>query len=247
MMDKKEVMDKLRQAGEIYALVSVCTKMPFVVCDPETFDDEVMVFWTEDDAKAEGQKFLNEKHPLSIVRVENRQFLSFYSSLYTMGVNGILVDKGKEELHIQLNELVSRPGKNMEEGKVWVENPAFHLTALYLMQEVRRQKKTEASEELKDLQEEMLAHFREGKYIVSVQEDGGVPMLKQKDGDVFQPVFTDILEYRKFARNGKFKTAVVEYEMLASALPAEAKGVVVNPLGVNVPLQMERRKKETSV
>ena len=41
------------------------------------------------------------------------------------------------------------------------------MTALYFAQEFRRGRDTE---ELKELNEEMLAHFRRGKYIVAVQK-----------------------------------------------------------------------------
>lgn len=41
---KKEVIQSIQRAAEIYTIASVCTKMPYVFCDPETFDDEVLYF-----------------------------------------------------------------------------------------------------------------------------------------------------------------------------------------------------------
>ena len=37
---KIETLNKLRTVEAIYVLMSSCTRMPYVVCDPETFDDE---------------------------------------------------------------------------------------------------------------------------------------------------------------------------------------------------------------
>ena len=34
---KKEVIQSIQRAAEIYTIASVCTKMPYVFCDPETF------------------------------------------------------------------------------------------------------------------------------------------------------------------------------------------------------------------
>ena len=35
---KKEVIQSIQRAAEIYTIASVCTKMPYVFCDPETFE-----------------------------------------------------------------------------------------------------------------------------------------------------------------------------------------------------------------
>ena len=38
-VDKSDVLKKMREAEAIYVLMSDCTRMPFVVCDPETCAD----------------------------------------------------------------------------------------------------------------------------------------------------------------------------------------------------------------
>ncbi len=43
--DKQAVLGRLRDTKALYVVVSACTKLPYVVCDPETFDDEVLVFF----------------------------------------------------------------------------------------------------------------------------------------------------------------------------------------------------------
>ena len=42
-VDKSDVLKKMREAEAIYVLMSDCTRMPFVVCDPETYDDQVLI------------------------------------------------------------------------------------------------------------------------------------------------------------------------------------------------------------
>ena len=100
--DKQAVLGRLRDTKALYVVVSACTKLPYVVCDPETFDDEVLVFFKPEEAEAKAKSLAGEKIPVSIVKLENKQLLLFYTNLYTMGVNAIFVeDSGKEEL-IQL-------------------------------------------------------------------------------------------------------------------------------------------------
>ena len=40
---KQEIMNRLKTSGELYVLLSMCTGEPYVVCDQETYDDEIIV------------------------------------------------------------------------------------------------------------------------------------------------------------------------------------------------------------
>ena len=243
---RQEVLAHLRNAKELFVIISRHTKMPFVFCDPETFDDEVLLYKTEKEAQKGGKLLLAQKDPVNIAKLENRHLLSFYSNLFTMGVNALAVNKGLEdEIHLQLSELVKRPDMdNLPDGKKWVENPQFHLTALYFMQQMRKDPKQQMTEEMKEMQEELLVDLQRGKFLVAVEPDKGLPVLKQKDGSVFQPIFTDPDEFRKFNRENKYRTAVIEYAKIPDILAPEAKGVIVNPVGVNVPFNIARPKKQ---
>lgn len=248
-MEKQTVLNSLRNAKEIYVVMSMCTKMPYVTCDPETFDDEVLIYFKEEDIKREGMRLVEQKIPVQVVRVEEKQMLHFYANLYTMGVNCILVDQYLDsEMRIQLPELVKKPGQGQENGdKVWIENPGLHLTALYFMQEVRRQKLEALTDELKEMQEEILADYSRGTFITGFHEGNGVPLLKQKNGDAYQPVFTDILEFGKFNKDNKMRPVVIEAKKIPEVLVAEAKGVAVNPFGINLQLPIIKKQaaKET--
>ena len=68
--------------------------------------------------------------------------------------------------------------------------------------------------------------------------------MKQKDGRVLQPIFTDIQEFMKFQsvnKEEKFKTAVVEVDKISELAAKEAFGITVNPFGVNLVLQLPRK------
>lgn len=240
--EKEQLLSSLRNAEEMYVFMSLCTKMPYVLCDEETFDDEVLLYYTEEDAQREGKKLIEQRIPIQIAKIEKKQLLGFFSSLYPMGVNGLLINKNMEsEARLQLGELVIRPNtEDLPDGKVWVENPQLHLTALYFMQEMRRQEKPELTEELKGLQEEILVNYGRGRFIVAVHKENGMPMLKQKNGDAYQPVFTDILEFRKFNKEDQFKTMAIEAKNVPKMLVNEAKGVVINPYGVNLQIPIVR-------
>lgn len=111
------------------------------------------------------------------------------------------------------------------------------------MQELRRKPHNQLTEMLKELQEELLAHYSEGTFILAVREDKGIAIMKQKDGKTLLPIFTDVQEFQKFQmmnQNSKFGTAMVKPEKILGFLPKDAAGVLVNPIGVNLPLKIGR-------
>lgn len=247
---KKETLAALRNPVELYVLMSATTRMPFVHCDEETFDDEVFLYYRLEDAKEKARELDEQKYQTAPLRLdqEEKVLLSFYTNLYVMGVNCLAVNCGTEkEIKLALEELVTRrKPEEMPENQQIVENPALHLTALYFMQEMRHLPGPEPTEELKEIQEEMLAHFQSSTLLVAVQEDGQVPLLKQQDGSVYQPVFTDLIEFQKFSHPQKLRAAMVPSVKILEMMPTEAKGVVINPFGVNVQLQIARTQQPQS-
>ena len=242
---KQETLAALRNPGELYVIMSAVTRLPFAKCDEETYDDEIFLYYRADDAKEKARELAKEKYMTAVVKLEEKQLLPFYTSLYTIGVNCLAVNHGTDtQISVQLSDLVIRKNPDqLPEGKKLVENPALHLTAIYFMQEMRRQEKPQPTEELEELQEELLAHYSKGTFIIAIQEDKQIPVLKQKNGDIYQPVFTDMLEIQKFAKGQKMRTAVIPAAKIPDILVGAAKGVVINPMGVNVQLQVAKRKK----
>lgn len=66
-------------------------------------------------------------------------------------------------------------------------------------------------------------------------------MLKLKNGDVYQPV-SRTSGIPEICKGKKMRTAVIPADKIPDILVGEAKGVVLNPLGVNVQLNVARKK-----
>ena len=217
---KQETLAALRNPGELYVVMSAVTKLPFVKCDDETYDDEIFLYYRVEDAKEKAQELLKERYLTAVAKLEDKQLLPFYTSLYTIGVNCLAVNHGTDtQISVQLSDLVVRKNpEQLPDGKKLLENPALQLTAIYFMQEMRRQEKPQPTEELKELQEELLAHYSKASFIIGIQED-------------------------KQIKDKKMRTAVISAAKIPDILVGQAKGVVINPLGVNVQLQVAKRKK----
>ena len=197
----KQTILKLQKAEELFAIVSLCTKMPYVECDGETYDDQIFVYYGEEAAKNAAKKLIEKQIPVKLVKLANNAILPFFVNLFPLGVNCVVIDRGLEgSIAVQLSELINRPNINsLPDGKMIIENPELHLTAAYYMQELRRLSGEVNKEDLKELYEEMINHFQKGRFIIVGREtDNGMPLLKEKNGDVLLPVFTDTYEYQKF-------------------------------------------------
>lgn len=241
---KRETLIKLKEFKEIYVLMCASTRAPFVACSDETFDDEIYIFYKEEAAKAEAENLRKKMYPVQVLRIDQKARLGFFISLKSIGVNAIVVNKGREtQITVQLDELVRR--KEETDGKKVIENPELQLTAIYFMQELRKGTKAEMTEEMKALYEEMVAHLQEGVFLLAAKEDKQIPLLKQKDNKVFLPVFTDVQEFVRFAqtkKEEKLQPIAVESAKLPGFIKEGMTGIVLNPFGVNVPIQMTFKK-----
>ena len=245
-MDKREAFAVLQKSQELYVIFSACTRMPFVVCDPETCDDEIFVYEKEEDIKREMKRFLDQKQPVQFAKIPISAFLNFYGSLFTMGVNCLVLNGYTErEYRVQIAELVKKPGSNQNEKNPWIENPGFHLTTLYFSQEVRRQKLSGLTEELKDMLNEIQAGYSRGTFLLVHTEDGKSPLLKLANEEMYQPVFTDLYELQKFNRNTEFKAAkAFAATVIPEILAKEARGVIVNPMGVAFQIPLVKKQEQ---
>ena len=58
-MNKTVILSLLKISKEIYCIMSTATKMQYVQCDPETYDDEILVFLKEDEAKEKAKELFS--------------------------------------------------------------------------------------------------------------------------------------------------------------------------------------------
>lgn len=258
--NRKKEVELLQSAKDLSTVICDSTRLPYVECDIETCDDQVLVFETRELAEKEAKKLVEEGYMVRSAHIPQKQRLGFFANLYSLGVNAVLINKGEEsQARLDLDKVINRPDiprfsyeirKALDAGekpKFRVENPEFHLTAIYFTQISRGTKAQEHTEELKELQEEMMTHYREGYYIVARTKEGTTPLLKTKGGGSLQPLFSDMQEFLKFQHVNptmKVETAVMTETEFLRHLAKEATGVVVNPLGISLLLQVNRKKSD---
>lgn len=246
--EKITVLMKMQKMEAFFVLFSRGTNNPFVICDPETFNDQVWIFEDQEDLKKMAEPYIEQKNPLISIKVENKSFLNFYSTLFHIGVNEVVFVEREKKTEFELEEIVKQPDmSDVPAEKRPLFNPQLQLTSIYFMQEFRRGVELSEKKNIGELEEEMAANLVKSRFLIALEEvqdaekkNMQVPYIKNKDGDVFQPVFTDAGEFNKFNREKKFKAVAAEFKNLDKVLIPAAKGIVVNPQGFNLIVMKEQ-------
>lgn len=257
--ERREILKILQQAEDLYVVASDSTRMPYVECDEETYDDEILIFDSQEKAARICEILADKGFAIHMVKIPQKQRLAFFANLFVTGVNAVLLNRGSgDPKRIPLERVISRPevprfsaeiGEALRKGErpqFRLENPEFHLTALYLMQMARGSKASLYQKETGELQEEMMTHYHEGFFLSARTEDGHTPLLHNKEGECLQPLFTDMQEFLKFQHahrdDGKtLKTFVVSEQEFVKHLAKETTAIVINPFGVSLVLKVNRK------
>lgn len=249
-ISKEEAVKELQNRNMIFVAYSQATKLPYVTCDEETYNDQAWLFATEEEIKAFGQKKLDDKILLMGMRYEKKDFPRFYGTLYAIGVNSVVWTDGENKIEVELSDIAKQADfSQMEPAKRPLLNPTLQLSGIYFMQELRRPVKPEEHEDLRALEEELLANLRKSEFLMAMDVDPedpkkiNIPYLKNKNEEILQPVFCDVMEFEKFSKGKKLRVAKVPFAKLPEVLMEQAKAYVINPMGMNLILNKEQLQK----
>lgn len=253
-VDKTFLVKSIQRKSEFIVAYCAFTNMPFVVCDPESFNDQVWIFDTEAQLQEFAKPYTEKKILLRGIKYQNKNFLGFFSMLYMIGINELVFVSEAGQQTLALEELVRKPDfSKLPKEQQPITNPELQLTGLYFMQEAARPIPNEEKTGLQDLEEELAANLYKGRYIVPIEFLEGpeseaeklknckyrLPILKNKNEDVLQPVFTDPSEMAKFNKENKFKALAMPFDHLSKLLIKDSKGFLLNPGGFHIAMPKE--------
>lgn len=246
----EEAVKELQTRERFFVAFSQATKLPYVTCDEESYNDQAWVFASEEEIKEFGKKKLEDKILLMGMRFEKKDFPRFYGTLYAIGVNSVVWNDGENQIEVEIDKIAKQADfSSLEPAKRPLLNPTLQLSGIYFMQELRRPVEKEQRKNLRELEEEFLVNLRKAEYLAAMEvneEDPkkiNIPYLKNKEGKVLQPVFTDVMEYEKFARGKKLRLVKVTFDKLPGLMIQQAENYVVNPMGFNLILSKEQINK----
>lgn len=249
-MSVVDAVKELQARENVYVAYSQVTKLPYVTCAEETYNDQVWFFAEEETLKEFGKKKLEDKILLMGMKYEKKDFPRLYGLLYAVGVNSLVWNNGTEEIEVELEKIVRRPDlSKMEPEKRPLINSTLQLSGIYFMQELRRPVAKEERKNIRELEEELIANLKKAEFLVAMERNEedpskvNIPYLKNKEGKILQPVFSDVLEYEKFAKGKKLRIAKIPFAKLSDVMIPQAEFLVINPLGFNLLLNKDQLKK----
>lgn len=250
----EEAIQELRNREEVFVAYAQATKLPYVTCDEESYNDQAWIFSTEEEIKEFGKEMLNDKMLLMGMKYEKKDFPRLYGTLYAIGVNSVQWNCGEDRVEVELTRIARQADTSkMDPSKRPLLNPTLELSGIYFMQELRRPVKQEERRNIRELEEELVVNLKKAEYLIAMnaeQDDPGkihIPYLKNKEGKILQPVFTDVMELEKFGRGKKLRVAKVTMDKLPGLMVPQAEAYVVNPLGINLILTREQVTKIAGV
>ena len=263
-VDNTFVIKKLQELDEFFTVYSMGTRLPYVYCDPETFDDQIFLFASEEDAKKFIVEKLQQKIQLQLTKVPKDSMMMFYTNLHLIGVNCLVFTLNGMSTPLPIEKVVVVPNLAQEAGKPPKANPTLMLTMIYYLQELRsvvsREKRDDEAytARLREMEQEVIMNLSRSNFIllmdVSDVEEGKdlrsqadkikFPYLKDKQGKVLQPVFTDLFEFQKFASTlkGKINLLTVTFDKLEKSMLRSAAGYALNPGSINMIISRDKLK-----
>lgn len=246
----EEAVKELQARETVFVAYAQTTRLPYVTCGEETYNDQVWFFADEESVKEFGKKKLEEKVLLMGMKYEKKDFPRMYGLMFAIGANSVIWNNGTEEIEIDLERIVRKPDlSQVEPAKRPLINSTLQLSGIYFMQELRRPVAKEEHKNLREMEEELIVNLKKSQFLVAMEVDKenpkkiNIPYLKNKEGQILQPVFSDVMEYEKFARGKKFRLAKIPFAKLPEILNTQAEAMVFNPLGFNLILNKEQFKK----
>ena len=252
---KKNIIQRLLGQGELLTVFCVGTNMPLVECSEKTCNDRVYVLENESLLKEFVKPYFEKKMPVKGIKYTAKDKMQFFAAAVSINVDEIVYVDSSGRHILQLSDVVRKKDlSEIPKEKRPIENPALQLSAFYFIQEASRGVPPSEKKGLKELEEEMTANLLKGTYLIpaDIQEDEPkgqlpvkIPLIKAPNGDLYQPIFADTIEFAKYNKDQKFRALAVPFAALDKLLAGEAKGFMLNPNGYHLIITRELLAKLT--
>ena len=249
-ISKEEAIKELQTREMVYVAYSQATKLPYVKCDEESYNDQAWIFSTEEQIKEFGKQLLEDKILLMGMRYAKKDYPRLYGTFYAIGINSVVWVDGEDKIEIDLPDIAKQADlSKLEPAQRPLLNPTLQLSGIYFMQELRRPVEKEQHGNIRELEEELIVNLRKSEFLLAMDVDPenpkkiNIPYLKNKKDEILQPVFTDVMELEKFTKGRKLRIAKVPFNKLPDLMIQQAIAYAVNPMGFNLILTKEQMVK----
>ena len=166
------------------------------------------------------------------VKVKARE--TYFVNLYRSGFTAVTIDKGDEinVLTLPLKLLVEPP---KDEDDTQTMNPTLIRSANRFYQAIAMKQVTE------EMQQDLSTELYNAKFLIPVKSlmDLQHPRIRDNEGNVAYPIFTDWFEFLKFDRKHEMQIQALKFRQLKRLLNQVDK-LVLNPGSFGLELDREK-------
>ena len=105
-MERREVLASIPKAVNLYLIQSDFTRLPFVYCDDESFDDVAFLFDVKENAEKKSAELAANKQKNTVLELNQEGILRAFTHMAIAGVNAVKYNYQGNEFIIQLDEIV---------------------------------------------------------------------------------------------------------------------------------------------
>ena len=128
-ISEQDAIKELQTRDNVFVAYSQATKLPYVVCDEESFNDQVWIFATEEEIKEFGKQKVGEKILLMGMKYERKDYPRLYGTLYAIGVNSVVWVNGEDKIEIEVSRIAKQADfSNLEPKKQPLFNPTLQMS-----------------------------------------------------------------------------------------------------------------------
>ena len=110
----EDAVKELQARETVFVAYSQVTKLPYVTCGEESYNDQVWLFAEEETLKEFGKKKLEDKVLLMGMRYEKKDFPRMYGLLFSIDANTVIWNNGTDEIEIDLEKIVRKTGSQQD-------------------------------------------------------------------------------------------------------------------------------------
>ena len=153
-ISKEEAIKELQTREMVYVAYSQATKLPYVKCDEESYNDQAWIFSTEEQIKEFGKQLLEDKILLMGMRYAKKDYPRLYGTFYAIGINSVVWVDGEDKIEIDLPDIAKQADlSKLEPAQRPLLNPTLQLSGIYFMQELRRPVAKDQHGNIRELEE----------------------------------------------------------------------------------------------
>lgn len=241
-------------AKDLYIAYDDNIDYPFLDADGRAF-----IFSKKEFAESAKDYFQQQLITIRINKLEFGEVLKEFLQMHRLGIKTVLVDNGEYYIEINRDDILDPPERNdTAEEDIPITNPELQYAMIRFFQKLKSQNNYEGKDkDIAILQENMIEQLLNSKFILPIYNnniDGNkveameensealVPILIDRGGNEWIPVFTDWTEYEKaYGPYNSYNAVAISYNDVVDTTEIK-EGFIVNCNGVNLKVDKEYQK-----